>query len=54
MTKGDDLGKLKNVLVEENHNLKEEKEIHSMLIEGRVKQAKDDRETIKVEYSQDT
>lgn len=47
MTKGDDLDKLKTVLIEENHNLKEEKEIHSKLIEDRVKQAKDDRETIK-------
>ena len=48
MTKGDDLAKLKHVLLEENQNLKEEKEIHSKLIEERVKQAKDDRETIKV------
>jgi len=47
MTKGDDLAKLKSVLMEENQNLKEEKEIHSKLIEERVKQAKDDRETIK-------
>ena len=50
MTKGDDLDKLKTVLIEENHNLKEEKEIHSKLIEDRVKQAKDDRETIKVSH----